>query len=191
MKRIIILLIMISILSGCAVAIPAAFVAGATAGGSLLYDERGIKTMLQDHNAATYAQNWINNDPKLKDKAHINVDVFNHIALLVGQAPTPDLRQRAYQIVQRTKNISRIYNEVTVSKPTSILRRTDDSWITTKVKSAMLAKKGLNSTQLKVLTEDGIVYLMGVVNQQQALIASNVAKKISGVKEVVKVFQYT
>ncbi|OGO95861.1 MAG: phospholipid-binding protein [Coxiella sp. RIFCSPHIGHO2_12_FULL_44_14] len=175
------------LLSSC---IPAALVAGATAGGAILYDKRGFVTMNQDQNARVYAQRALDNDDLLKDHAHVSVAVFNHIALLVGQVQTQDLRQQAEQRITRIPNIQRVYNEITVGNPLSALQRTNDTWITTKVRTMMLSKPGLRSTNLKIITENGVVYLMGNVSRKQATIAADVARRVRGVTKVVKVFEY-
>ena len=191
MKKCLVLLAMVLPLCGCMVAVPVALVAGATAGGAVIYDKRGFTTMNEDHNAHAYAQRWLNDDPMIKKTgSHISVAVFNHVALLVGQAQTAEVRSRAYQIVSKVKGIKRIYNEITIGKSTSRMQRTSDAWITTKVRTAMLAKSGLNSTNLKVTTENNVVYLMGVVTRKQATLAAEVARRISGVTKVVKVFEY-
>lgn len=178
---------MVLSLTGC---IPAAFVIGATAGGAIVYDKRNMSTILQDHNSAVTAQNRIDSDPELKGRSHISVAVFNHVGLMVGQAQTSKLRDRAYQIVTNVKNISRIYNEVTVAGATSVLQHSNDALLTAKVKTAMLAKSGLHSTQIKVVTEDNVVYLMGEVSPQQASLATDIARRVAGVEKVVKVFEY-
>ena len=190
MKKCLILLVMILPLWGC-VAVPVALVAGATAGGAVIYDQRGFMTMRRDQNARAIAQNWINSDSLIKKSgSHITLAVFDQVALLIGQAKTPAVRERAYQIVSRVKNIKRVYNEITVGRGVSAWQKTSDTWITTKVRTKMLAKDGLRSTNLKVITEDGVVYLMGVVTHKQATLAADVARRVSGVTKVVKVFEY-
>ena len=188
LKKLFIIILFIFPLSGC---IPAAFVVGAAAGGSIIYDKRPVKTMMHDRHISQTSQNLIDQDPQLQDHSHISIAAFNGIVLMVGQAATPQLRQHAYDLVNQVKGIKRIYNEVTVSGNTSLLTRSNDAWITGKIKSAMLAKPGLQSSQIKVITEDGIAYLMGLVSQKQAALAVDAARKISGVRKVVKVFQYT
>ena len=84
--------------------------------------------------------------------------------------------------------MSRVYNEITIRKPISLWQRSQDAWITTKVKTEMLAKKDLHSTQIKVVTENSVVYLMGMLTPQQAELATDVARRIDGVREVVKEF---
>jgi osmotically-inducible protein OsmY len=72
-----------------------------------------------------------------------------------------------------------------------MMQRSKDTWITTKVKANMLAEKNLNSGQIKVVTEDGAVYLMGIVTKHQSRVASDVARRVTGVKRVVTLFEYT
>lgn len=188
MKRMLAILVLMIPLAGC---IPAAFVAGAAAGGAVIYDKRSMKTMLEDGKISNLAQSRINQDPQLKGRSHISVAAFDHIVLMVGQAQTPELKQRAYQIVASVPDIKRIYNEVQIEGSISYLQRSSDDWITTKVKSRMLATPGLNSTQIKVVTEAGVVYLMGEVSQSQGNLAADAARRVGGVVKVVKVFEYS
>ncbi len=174
-------------LCGC---VPAALVVGATAGGALVYDKRSMTTMAQDQTAEQRAQRWIDYDPVLKKQAHISVAVFNHVGLLVGQAQTAAARNRATEIMSRIKHIKRTYNEITLAGETSEIQRASDSWVTSKVRTKMLAKKGLDSNDIKVVTEDGVVYLMGYVTRKQADLATDVARRTSGVTKVVKIFEY-
>lgn len=186
--RLLFIIALCSLLQAC---IPVAFVAGATAGGAIIYDNRSVKTIAEDKDIEIRAQSAIDIDAQLRgNQSHIIVTVFNHIMLLVGQAPTPELQQHAYDVVNKFPHIKRIYNEITVGVPTSNARRTQDIWITTKAKTLMLAEKGLHSTQIKVLTEDGVIYLMGLVNHTQGNLAAQVASKVSGVTQVVKLFEY-
>ncbi|HLB56112.1 MAG TPA: BON domain-containing protein [Coxiellaceae bacterium] len=178
-------IILITCLSGC---IPAALVVGATAGGAIIYDKRSMKTIAQDQEAGEKAGALINASPELKG-SHIAIATFDHILLLVGQTPTESQRDLAYQLVSNVKNVSRVYNEITVQPPTSSWQRTHDAWITTKIKTEMLTEQGLHSTQIKVVTEDGVVYLMGVLSPRQVNLATNIARRADGVKKVVKVFE--
>lgn len=174
-------------LSGC---VPAALVVGATAGGAVVYDNRPLKQMNSDHRANQIARYHLDKNKTIDKKCHISVTTYYGIMLLVGQAPTAELKQQAYDLVKNIPNVSRIYNEVTVSKPTSLSQRTDDAWITSKIRSKMLVQTGLRSTDIKVVTENGVVYLMGRVSHTQANIASNLARRVGGVRKVVKVFEY-
>ncbi len=184
--RIIALSLGVSLLSGCFVP----FVAGAAIGGAIVYDRRDFETMANDQEIFQQTNNKINIDNELKNDAHIVVTSFNRSVLIVGQAPTEALRARAQQLVASVPNIKRIYNEVSISGPTSPAVRSSDAWITTKVKSQMLVETKLRSGQIKVLTEDSVVYLMGVVHREQADIAVDIARQVSGVQRVVKIFEY-
>ena len=190
MKKLVALLLLAFPLMGCVPAILLAGAAGATLGGAVVYDQRSYKTMNQDHNARAVIQAKIERDPQLKGQSHISVSVFNNIALLVGQAKTVALRDRGYQITAKAPYVRRIYNEITIAMPASAIQRANDSWITMKVRTAMLEKPGLSSSNLKVVTENKIVYLMGIVSPRQAAMAADVARRISGVQKVVKVFEY-
>jgi osmotically-inducible protein OsmY len=164
--------------------------AGAVVATSIVYDRRSVKTMMQDREIASQAQMAISDDLTLQGRSHISVIVFNHNVLLIGQVQTPELRARVYQIVHKLPRVKKIYNQLVISGVTTDLARTDDAWITTKVKAALLMQKGLHSLQLKIVTENGVVYLMGIVSHQQANLAVDVARRVRGVKKVVKVFEY-
>lgn len=183
--------IILSILCCLSACVPVALVAaGATAGGAMVYDKRSMKTMAEDRDIVSTALKEINNDQQLREQTHIDIAAFNGLMLMAGQAPTEELRNQAYQIASSTPRVKRVYNEITIAPPTSTTIQTQDSWITTKVKSMMLAEKGLHSSQIKVITEDSVVYLMGIVTHKQADLAATVASKASGVKKVVRIFEY-
>ncbi len=184
--RLIIACLMLPLLSAC---VPAVFVAGATAGGALVYDQRDAKTQLRDRDIAQIAHNRLSSARSLKG-AHIEVAVYNGVVLLVGQVTAPEQRDQAYQLVSSIPPVSRVYNEVTVSDTTNFFDKANDDYTTTKVKTALLAEKGLKSTDIKVVTESGVVYLMGLVTPAEGEKAASVASRIKGVTKVVKVFQY-
>ena len=187
MKKLLLLIVILPCVSAC---VPVAVVAGAAAGGAVVYNNRSMETMLHDRNITYKAQLKINTDPQLKNKTHISVATLNGTVLLVGQAPTEKLRARALNLVKTVAGIKRIYNQITIEAPTSALTRSSDSWITTKVKTAMLAERGLKSTQIKVVTENGTVYLMGLITPNQGNLAAKAARRVDGVQRVIKVFEY-
>lgn len=183
-----IMLVLTLTLSGC---IPVILVAvGATAGGAIIYDKRSTATIMTDVDIANRALAKINQDPQLKGKVKVGISVFNHLVLMVGQAQTEELKQRAYEDVSEVDHITRIYNQIEVSKILTFKDRSADSWITSKVKTAMLATKGLSSSQIKVVTENKVVYLMGIVSSKQAELATSAARKVTDVRKVVQVFEY-
>ncbi len=185
-QKIIGIIVLASCLSSC---IPAALIVGATAGGAVIYDKRSVKTIAEDQESEKIAGHALNQSDDLKTGTHIVIATFDHVLLLVGQTTTDEQRSTAYQLVSSVKNIRRVYNEITIQKPTGEWQRSHDAWITTKIKTQLLATPGLHSTQIKVLTEDSVVYLMGMLSHHQENLAINIARSTSGVNKVVKVFQ--
>lgn len=188
MRNAVILLLMgLNLLSGCA---PVIVAAGASAASAVIYDERNIDAMYHDAEIAQQARHNIKTDPELEGLNHISIASFNGNVLMVGQVARSELSSKAYQLVNEVQGVKHIHNEVTVEGLTSTATRSNDAWITTKVKSAMLAEKGLHSAQIKVITENGVVYLMGLVTQRHAEIATTVARSVKGVRKVVRAFEY-
>lgn len=175
--------LMASVLTGCVTAV----VTGAMAG--LVYDRRGVVTMEADARLFHLIHKAIVTNHRFSD-SRVLVTSFNRVVLLVGQVSTPDLRSYAGKIAQETPGVHRVYNELTVGNPIPLTERSKDSWITSQVRSRMLAKKGLESGSIRIVTENGVVYLMGVVHDEQAALAVDVARRVIGVRKVVKIFQY-
>lgn len=132
----------------------------------------------------------LNCAPELKNCSHIAVSTFNRVVLLVGEVPTSALRKRAYELVKEVPHIRRINNEIEIAASLSTKAGSLDAWVTTKAKTALLAEKGLNSTQIKVITENSVVYLMGLVSHEQAEIAVEVVREVAGITKVVTLFEY-
>lgn len=129
-------------------------------------------------------------EPEFK-KANIDAISHNGVVLLVGQVGAESLKARATQITSDSSSkIKRIHNELEVAGKTSLLSRSNDSWIATKVRTLMLANSSVPSGQIRVITENGIVYLMGIVSQADGDLATDLARNVSGVTRVVKVFEY-
>lgn len=167
------------------------FIAGAAMGGAAVYDRNGLRAFAQDLNIGDRIRNHLPVIAAQYPRSHVVVAVFNHVVLLTGQTPSEDMRNQVEQLARNTPQVDRVFNEITISGPTSPLTRSSDAWITTKVRGAMLGLKGLKSTQFKVVTENGVVYLMGVVTRDQADLAVQSARQVTGVQKVVKVFEYT
>ena len=129
-------------------------------------------------------------EPELK-KANIDAISHNGVVLLVGQVGSESLKARATQITSDSSSkIKRIHNELEVAGKISLLSRSNDSWIATKVRTLMLANSSVPSGQIRVVTENGIVYLMGILSQADGDLATDLARNVSGVTRVVKVFEY-
>ena len=186
--RWLILLCLLPYLFGCA----AAAVGGAGAvAASTAYDRRTTGTQIEDQTIEVKAAKAFHEDKELSDQAHLNVTSYNTVVLVSGETPTDAMRQRAIELVKAVDKVSHVYNEVTIAAPSSLVSRSSDSYITSKVKTKMITDKQLNGLQVKVVTEKGVVYLMGLVSHKEAEVATNIARETGGVQKVVKLFQYT
>lgn len=187
MKRVFCLFPLLLALTSC---IPVAVFTGALVAGSIVYDQRSIQTQLSDNDINVLAQERLNADPLVSNHSNILIATYNGVILMVGQAQTPKVRNEAYKIISTIPNVRKVYNEVNLSGSVSDLATVNDTWLSNKVRTSLLTESRLSSAGIKVVTEAGTVYLMGDVTQAQGKIASDIARKIDGVQEVVTVFQY-
>jgi osmotically-inducible protein OsmY len=182
---ILVLVLLTPVLGGCV----AALIGAGAAGAMVATDRRSTGAYTDDETIEWKTSDAIRE--KFGDKVHVNVTSFNRIALLTGEAPTEEIRQEIQKIAQGTKSVRDVRNEITVGKPTELQNWSDDSYITSKVMANMLGNSDVNQYHVKVVTENGVVYLMGLVTRKEGDAAAQVASATSGVKRVVKVFEYT
>lgn len=123
--------------------------------------------------------------------SRVVVTAYNGVILLAGQTPRAELRDQAEQAARLVVGVKKVHNELTVQQPASALARSNDSLLTTRIKTSMLVATNVPSSHIKVITENGIVYLMGIVTREQANRATQVAQNVSGVQRIVRLFQYT
>ncbi|MBU0808407.1 MAG: BON domain-containing protein [Gammaproteobacteria bacterium] len=123
--------------------------------------------------------------------SHIVVTSYNGVVLLAGQTPRNELKGLAEQAARRVNNVSKVHNELQVMQPTSLLARSNDSLLTSRIKTQMLADSNVPGSRIKVITENGVVFMLGLVSQAEATHATNLVQSVSGVQKVVKLFQYT
>ena len=129
-------------------------------------------------------------NPALENDSHIVVVSYNGVVLLAGQTPRAVLKTQAEQVANQVQGVRRVHNELQVLPPSSGLARSNDTWITTKIKTQMLANKDVPSSRIKIVTENGSVFLMGLVTRQEAQNAAQVAQGTAGVQRVVMLFEY-
>ncbi len=178
------LLILAALLPGCA-----AVVVGAAAGTAMVaVDRRQPDIMATDERIEIQATDRINGI--FKDKGHINVTSFNRQVLLTGEAATEALKQDAERAAATTQEVRNVINELTIGPPSSFSQRSNDSYLTSIVKSRFVSAQKFNPIHVKVVTEAGTVYLMGMVTRREADDATQIARTTSGVKRVVRVFEY-
>ncbi len=182
------LICLLPTLSGCA----AVAIGGAAAVGTAsAIDRRTTGAQIEDQTIETKSYNAINKDAEIKEQAHINITSYNTVVLLTGETPTDAMRSRVEQIVKGVDKVGQIYNEITIAAPSSLTSRSSDTILTSKVKSKMLTNEKLNGISVKVVSEKGVVYLMGLVTKQEGEIATDIARQTGGAQKVVKLFQYT
>lgn len=180
-------LLCISLIASCLSAC-APLVVGVAAGSTaaVVTDERSLHVMYEDKEISREAMEAINSDTTLGNGTHINLTTMDHATLIVGQADTPARRLRVEKLVRSIPKVKHVYNRVDVRPPTDGIQRARDSWITAKTRAAMLTQESLKSGNIKVLTENGVVYLLGVMTRQQADLASDTARRVTDVKKVVQ-----
>ena len=123
------------------------------------------------------------------DAAHFGVTSYNGFVLITGQVPSEELKDKASDVIRKIRGVRRIYNELEVAGNTSALVRSSDTWLTTKVKTALLSAENIEGNRVKVVTENGVVYLMGMVSQAEAERIVEVARSTGGVQKVVQIFE--
>lgn len=183
LRYVLILLATIS-LSGCA----GLFIAGAAATANVVTDTRTTKEIWQDSNVE-FEIAALGNKAPYRGQVRIVASTYNGTVVLMGQASTAEARASFEQQVRAIKGVRVLHNQVKVKAPLSVSQVSNDSWITTKVKSALLTDELLKGVKIRVITEDRDVFLFGYVNSQQAEKATEIARNISGVKQVVRAFQ--
>ena len=174
-------------LAGCAIAAGG----GSAAAGFSTLDRRTTGTIIEDQAIEIKAYRAIAADKELDEQTHINITSYNTAVLVTGESPVDEMRQKIVSIVSAVDKVKHVYNEITIAAPSSMVSRSSDVYITTKVKTKLFADKILSGLVIKVNTEKGVVYLMGIVSQEEAEIATNIARETGGVQKVVKLFQYT
>ncbi|MCC6715553.1 MAG: BON domain-containing protein [Gammaproteobacteria bacterium] len=167
--------------------------AGCSSGGTREAEPqagRTTGTVIEDQSIEMKALRRLYDDAAVYERTHINVTSYNTVVLVTGEAPTEELRKRAIGIVRGVEKVGKVYDEITIAAPSALTSRTSDTLLTGKVKAQLFGSKKLDATRVKVVTEKGVVYLMGLVPRAQGDAAAEVARRVSGVQRVVKLFEY-
>ena len=182
------LLTLIGFISSCASVI------SATNGNEGIQENRGSRSMgavVDDNSIETVIKVNLNAADEQLKKAHINVVSFNGTVLLVGQVPSQDIKNLATRVARTSSSrVKEVYNELEVAGATTFLSRSNDAWLTAKIKTLMLADAEVSGMRTKVVTENGVVYLMGLLTQEEANTAVNLVSNTKGVTKVVRAFEY-
>ena len=172
-----------TLMSGCAL-----LVGGAIVGSSMVAtDRRTSGTQLEDQNIEFKSGKRISD--AIGERGHLNVTSYNRLVLITGEVPTEADKASVEQAITRIENVRSVINELGVTAPSSIGTRSNDTLLTSKVKASMVDAKDVQSGAYKVVTERSVVYLMGRVTEREANRAADIARGVSGVAKVVKVFE--
>ena len=173
-------------LSGC---VPLVIGAGVVAGTTVATDRRSTGTQVDDEVIEDKASLAINDKFK-GDTFHVNVTSYNGIVLLTGEVPTDQAKVDVEQIVRSNPKVRAIQDELVVGPATDLGSRSNDTLITSKVKARFVESNKFQINHVKVVTERGVVYLMGIVTREEGDAAAQIASTTEGVQRVVKVFEY-
>jgi osmotically-inducible protein OsmY len=163
-------------------------IGGAAMGAAATMDRRTLGAQTEDKAITVKAEVLV---PKLVgDAGHVNIASYNRKVLLTGEVRDEAMKANVEREVRGIENVVAVINELVVAGPSSYTSRSSDALITGNVKGSLVEMKTISATSFKVVTERGTVYLMGRVTQREGDLAANIAKSVSGVQKVVKIFEY-
>ena len=162
--------------------------AGAGAGALMAQDRRTSGAYVEDEAIEVKAFDRIGK--QFKDTVHVNVTSYNRQVLISGEVPSNDVKTQVERTIANIQNVAKIHNELAIAGNSSLTARSNDALITSNVKLRFVNDKRFSANSIKVITERNIVYLMGIVNHQEAQAAAEVASGSSGVSSVVTLFEY-
>jgi osmotically-inducible protein OsmY len=171
--------------SGCAPLLVGTVAVGGTA---VATDRRSTDVQLADERIEWNVSGRIGE--KLKSQGNVSVTSYNKQVLLTGQATTEPLKQEAETIAAAVPDVKGVTNDLLAAPPSSLASRAHDTYLTSAVKSRFVGDQKFNPVHVKVVTDGGVVYLMGLVTRKEADEATHIARHVSGVKKVVRLFEY-
>jgi len=173
-------------LQGCAGVV----IAGGATAGAMANDSRTTGTQVDDEVIEWKIFEAITGNEALNKDTHLNATSYGGIVLLTGEVPSEQIRLEIDQKIKGIVGVKQLHDETTIGAPSSMMSRSGDTWITSKVKTAFLTEDTEIGSRTKVVTDKGVVYLMGIVTAQEADKLAEIARRVGGVQKVVKVFQY-
>ncbi|MFS1703852.1 BON domain-containing protein [Alteromonas sp. AMM-1] len=173
-------------LNGCAVVAVGAVSATAV---SVSVDRRTAGTQLDDMNAESKASRLIGDNDNLRENGNVEVTVYNRVALLTGQAPSQEAIAQAEALIKSIGYIQKIHNQIRVGKPIAPSTVIYDRWLATKIRTKILASDQVPTSQVSIIVEDSEVFLMGLVTNQEATAAVEIARHVDGVARVIRAFE--
>ena len=176
---------LLALLQGCA----AAVVAGGATAVTAANDRRTLGAQIDDKNVVLKAQRALSDNPATAEGSNINITSYNGVLLLTGQTASEQISQQAQALVSNIDGVRDVQNQIRLGSNTAMTTRTRDSWISTKVKSQLLADEQVSGLNIKVVTENAEVFLMGIVSQQEAAKAIDITRHVDGVSRVINAFE--
>ena len=173
------------LLGGC---IEAALVGGAATGAYIGNDRRPAEVVLGDERVELTAINRLRQ--RLSETAHVNITSYNYTILLTGEVPDVKAKENAEKTVAQIERVKGVVNELQIGAPSSMQSHGNDTFLTGRVKAAFVGPQKFSPLNVKVVTEAGVVYLLGLVTRKEADDATEIARGIGGVRKVVRVFEY-
>ena len=161
---------------------------GAAAGGAVAADRRTSGFYVEDENIELKATKKM--ETNLGEHAHVNVTSYNRNILLTGEVPDAAAKAKAEALIKEIENVRNINNEIAVGPKSSLGSRSNDTYLTTKIKTKFVTENKFQANYVKVVTENSVVYLLGIVTKVEADTATEIASNTEGVSKVVKVFEY-
>ena len=182
-RTLILLAALVPVLSGCF----GAAAVGVGAGALVYADRRTSEMMVTDEGIEIRAGNRISE--KFGANTHVNVTSYNRTVLLTGEVPDAAIKAEIENLVSGVANVKAISNELQIGAVSSLTNRSNDAYITSKVKARFIDANQFSANHVKVVTENGVVYLMGLVYPKEVTAAVEVARTTAGVQKVVRVFE--
>ena len=173
-------------LQGCAGIV----IAGGATAGAMANDRRTSGAYVDDETIEWKIIDVLYQDEQIDAQTHLNATSYNGIVLLTGERPNQEMRVKVNEKIRGVQGVRQLHDETSIAAPSSMMSRSGDTWITSKVKTAMVTDDTDMGARTKVVTDKGVVYLMGIVSPQEADKLTELARRVGGVQKVVKVFEY-
>lgn len=159
-------------------------------GASMIYDRNQLMDSWKNQAISFQANHQFRQEVRYYPNCRISVASFNYDVLMVGQMSTQALKDQAEKSVRQIPGIKRLFNRLEVRRPLSAWEQSVDAWITTKIRSRILAHPRLNPREVKIITEDRVVYILGTVKPEHGKIIIDFARQTEGVKRVIPILRY-
>jgi osmotically-inducible protein OsmY len=160
---------------------------------SLLQERRNRETILMDKDIEAEAYSELNSEEDILNQCHVTITAYNGAALITGESPNEELKKKIISIVQVVPNVKLIHDNLSIANPSDSSSRANDQLITDTIRTALSQIRTMpdfDPAMVKVITENGTVYLMGFVRRDEGAVVINVTKLQPGIKQIITVFEY-